>query len=100
MKILIVLGSLLAVAVLAAGGWFGYWFLAGQSQTNQYIVNTQSQQYQASLIDQERNRAQGFDAAAPGPQQTQIASTFCAVLPSVTIVPADLTQASARMCNK
>jgi hypothetical protein len=95
---LAVLGTVV-VSAIAVGCWFGYWALAEQSQTNQYKVNTDSQQYQASVIDQERDRIQGYDASTDPAQKAQIASTFCASFPSLTLAPADLVMASARICK-
>lgn len=81
------------------GLWFGGWALAKANTDQQYQVNTNSQGYQQSLVDQERDRVQGYDAAAAGPQQKQIAATFCATYADLTHAPIDLVQASARICN-
>ena len=98
----IVLLSLLGVAVsiaAAIGIYWGSWALAEQNQTNQYKVNTNSQQYQAALVDQERDRIQGYDTAAEGAQKAQITSTFCAAYLSLTLPPTDLVLANARICK-
>jgi hypothetical protein len=103
----------LVVAGLCIGGWFAYWGLAGSSQDHRNHVNTHSQQYQAGLISQERDRAQSYDqlaAALAGThdpavksadqsQQEQIKETFCQVFADLTEAPADLTQANARICQ-
>lgn len=90
----------LAVIVLAVGGWFGYWALAKANTNQQYQVNTNSQQYQQSLVDQERNRVQGYDQTTDPAQKQQIATTFCQVYPDLNPAPTDLVQASARICQQ
>lgn len=110
--LLTVLGVLLAVAI-CVGGWFGYWALAGHSQTRRYEVNTQSQQYQASLVSQERDRVVGYDQlttaiagttdatikAADQEQQDSIKSTFCAVYADLKPPTTDLLEAQSRICE-
>lgn len=88
----------LAVIAICVGGWFGYWALARQGQSNRYDVNTHSQQYQAGLIAQERDKVSGYDVATDAGQKEQIRQTFCAVYPQLNPPPSDLVSANARMC--
>jgi len=83
-----VLAAIAVVAILV-GGWFGFWALARANQ---------QQQYQASLISQERDRVAGYDAAADGPQKEQIKSTFCAIYLTLKPAPEDLAAAYSRIC--
>jgi nitrogen fixation-related uncharacterized protein len=92
-----VLAAIAVVAILV-GGWFGFWALARANQQQQYQVNTDGQQYQASLISQERDRVAGYDAAADGPQKEQIKSTFCAIYLTLKPAPEDLAAAYSRIC--
>lgn len=95
---LAVVGATLAAVLLCVGGWYGYWHLAKAGQNNRYDVNTHSQQYQAALVSQERDRVAGYDAATDPAQKQQIKATFCAVYLDLTQVPADLSAAHARIC--
>lgn len=87
-----------AVVVLCTGGWLLYWRLALAGQNNQYNVNTHSQQYQAGLIAQERDRIAGYDAAIDPAQKQQIKTSFCQVYPDLTQPPIDIQSAHARIC--
>lgn len=91
--------GVIVVVALAVGGWFLYWGIARANQDQQYQVNTNSQQYQQSLIQQEQDRVQGYDAASDTAQKQQIASTFCAVYQDITHPTPDLMQAQARICQ-
>lgn len=99
MKALLIVLSIIVFIGLCVGGWFLYWAVALQNQNQQYGVNTHSQQYQSSLISQERDAAQGWTNATDPAQKKQIAETFCAVYSDLTEKPIDLVQADARMCN-
>jgi hypothetical protein len=94
----VVLGIIVAAAVLA-GLWFEGWALAGQAQSNRYGVNTNSQQYQAGLVAQERDRIAGYDVAVDVAQKAQIKVTFCQVYSDLKPAPDDLISASARICS-
>lgn len=87
-----------AVAVIAVGGWFGYWALAKMGQTARYDVNTNNQQYQAGLIAQERDRVTAYDRTGDDGQRQAIADQFCAVYPQLNPPPPDLIRAHARIC--
>lgn len=95
---LTIVGVILAVAV-SVGLWFGYYALAGANQTANYKVNTNSQQYQAGLVSQERDRIAGFDAAVDSAQKEQIKTTFCQVFTDLKPAPDDLVLANSRICN-
>jgi hypothetical protein len=97
-RIALAFGAAVAAVAVSVGGWYGYWALAGHSQTRQYQVNTNSQQYQCGLVSQERDRVQGFDTATNDAQKNQIAMTFCSVYADLTIVPNDLADAYGRIC--
>lgn len=88
----------LTVVLLSIGGWYGYWALAKSGQNNQYNVNTHTQQYQAGLVAQERDRVTGYDAAVDPAQKAQIKTTFCQVYTDLTQPPADIQSAYARIC--
>lgn len=91
------LGVILVVA-LAIGGWFGYWALAQENQTQRYKVNTNGQQYQSGLVSQQRDRIAGYDIATNPAQKAQIKTTFCQVYMDLNPAPADLVAANARIC--
>ncbi len=93
----VVLAAVAAAAVLVAM-WFGYWALTKQSVANQYDVNTNTQQYQAGLIGQERDRVTAYDAATDDAQKNNIKTTFCTVYADLTKPPADLQSAHTRIC--
>jgi Tfp pilus assembly protein PilX len=86
------------VAALLTGAWFGYWALAKRSVANQYDINTNTQQYQAGLISQERDRVTAYDTATDDAQKNNIKTTFCAVYAELTKPPADLASAHDRIC--
>lgn len=88
----------IGVIAIAVGLWFGGWALAGANQTKQYQVNTSSQQYQAGLVAQERDRVQGYATATDDAQKKQIALTFCQVYPDLKPAPADLVAAQSTLC--
>lgn len=94
----LIIAAILVVALCATGGWFGYWWMAKASQNNRYDVNTHSQQYQAGLIAQLRDKAAGWDAAVDTAQKTQIAESFCALYVDLTQPPSDLQSAHIRIC--
>lgn len=89
--------AFVAVTVLA---WHGIWHLRRANTGQQYRVNTGTQQYQAGLISQERDRAQAYDLATDPGQRTQIALTFCQVYPELTRPTADLSSAAANLCSQ
>lgn len=91
--------ALLIGLVLAIGGWYAYWALAKASTNNRYEVNTHTQQYQASLVSQERDRMSGYLAATDSGQKLAIAQQFCAVFPSLDIPPSDLVSAASQLCH-
>lgn len=93
----VVLASIAVVALLV-GCWFGYWALTKQAVSNQYDVNTNTQQYQAGLISQERDRVTAYDAATDESQKANIRSQFCTVYADLTKPPADLAAAHTRIC--
>jgi uncharacterized membrane protein YcjF (UPF0283 family) len=105
LKIALIILSVIVGLGLIVGGWFGFWALAHANQQQAYQVNTDGQQYQASLVSQERDRIAGYDAAAAGPQKEQIKSSFCSVYLNLKPAPdtmaslADLAAAHSRICN-
>jgi len=98
MKVALTIVSIIAGIGVCVGLWFGYWALAQANQTQQYKVNTNGQQYQSSLVSQERDRISGYDIATNDAQKAQIKSTFCQVYPDLNPAPNDLVQAHARIC--
>ncbi len=89
----------LIVVALAVGGWSLYWWTQQHDIENRYKVNTNSQQYQAGLISQERDRAQAYQVATDPGQRAQIKATFCQIYPDITPIPADIQlSASAIGC--
>lgn len=93
-----ILGGILLTAGLCIGGWYGYWALAKAGQSNRYDVNTHSQQYQAGLVAQERDRVTGYDTATDPAQKAQIRSTFCATYAELDPPTPDLVDAHIRIC--
>lgn len=91
-------GIVLAAAVILVGGWYGYWALAKSAQSNQYNVNTHSQQYQAGIQAQERDYAIAWHTATDTGQKAAIADTFCAQYAELTAPTPDLVAAHAAMC--
>ncbi len=91
---------LIAVGIvgLLVGIWFGIWFLKGQAQSNQYEVNTHSQQYQAGIVAQERDYANAWRIATDPGQKASIADTFCAEYTQLNPATPDLVDAHASMC--
>lgn len=98
-KALLVVAAAVVLVAVCIFGWKGYWALAERGQTNRYNVNTHSQQYQAGLVAQERDRIQGYDTASDEAQKKQIAMTFCQVYPDLNPAPDDLVAAHARICS-
>lgn len=94
----LVLGLVVVVA-LAVGGYSLYWHVAKQNVRNQYDVNTNTQQYQAGLISEERNLSLEWTRAEDPGQKQAIADQFCQVYPNLTPAPADLVTAHAGMCS-
>jgi hypothetical protein len=92
------IGIFIVVVGLVIGCWFGYWAIARKSVSNQYDVNTHNQQYQAGLIAQERDLAQGWNAATDPAQRSQISQQFCAIYDQLKPPTADLTAAYSHIC--
>lgn len=95
---LLVVGGLLVV-LLCIGGYAGYWWLAKNSTARRYEINTGTQQYQSSLISQERDRATAYDRALDPGQKIAIADQFCAVYPEMTNPTPDLVTRRAVICT-
>lgn len=95
----IIAGIVVGAVVVIAGGWFGFWWVARHSADNRYQVTTHTQGYQQSLIDQERDRIQGYDESGTDAQKLQLKDTFCSVYQSLTAAPQDLVNADARICG-
>ena len=93
-----VLAAAVTLAGLVFGGWLAYWAIAGHGQTRRYEVNTHSQQYQAGLVSQERDRVTAYDVAVDPAQKRQIKVTFCQVYPDLAPPPDDLIIAHDRIC--
>ncbi len=91
--------AVLVGIALLIGGWYAYWGLSRVSTTNRYDVNTRTQQYQAGLISQERDRVSGYMAATDPAQKAVIAQQFCAVYPSLDPPPADLATQAVTLCH-
>ena len=91
-------GIVLAAAVILVGGWYGYWALARSAQSNQYNVNTHSQQYQAGVVAQERDYYTAWRTATDAGQKAAIADTFCAEYSELNPPTPDLVDAHASMC--
>lgn len=100
MKItLAVLGGIVVLAIIIFGGWKLGWWFETQNVDLQNQVNHNSQPYQDGLIQQERDRLQGWDTATDPGQKKQISLTFCEVYPDITHPPADLAQRQAQVCT-
>lgn len=87
------------VAGLGTGAWFGYWWLAPKAANNQYNVNTHTQQFQTGLVQQLRDKVQGYQLATDPAQKANFAQTFCAMYVDLTQPPQDLIQAHFTICN-
>lgn len=94
----VIVAVFLAVVAIAVGGWFGYWALAKAGQSERYNVNTHSQQYQAGLVSQERDRVLAYDTATDEAQKAQIRATFCAAYTQLDPPTPDLADAHIRIC--
>lgn len=90
---MLILVGLAALAI--AGAYLIYWAVAEDSTDRRYEVNTGTQQYQAALISQQRDRVQAWHIATDPGQKTQLATTFCQVQTELANPPADLTNAAA-----
>lgn len=89
------IAGLAIVCVLAYGG---YWWLAKDTTEKRYDVNTGTQQYQNSLIQQNRDRVADIDRTLDPGQKAALTQQFCAIQLTITPPPADLVAASARLC--
>lgn len=69
-----------AIALLI-GGWFLVWYLRGQAASNQYQVNTHSQQYQATVIAQERSLVTAIETASTAGQRTAFTERSSSMVP-------------------
>lgn len=87
--------GVLAFGILCVGGYQGYWWLAKSNTSHQYDVNTGTQQYQAGLIQQERDLANGFQASQDPAQKAFISRQFCTIIKNINPVPNDLTDDAA-----
>lgn len=93
------LATVVAV-ILCFGCYQGYWYLAKHNVQHQYDVNTGTQQYQAGLIQQERDLANGYQAAQDSAQKAFISRQFCTMLKDVQPVPNDLADDAILLnCN-
>lgn len=90
--------ALILIPVLLIGAYFGYWALARNSTTQRYKVNTNNQQYQSSLIAQQRDRVLGITQATDPGQKSLIIAQFCQIEPTLTQEPADLASFAAKSC--
>lgn len=92
------IAGLVVLVGLAVGGYSLYWHVAKQNVRNQYDVNTNTQQYQAGLISQERNLALDWGKAVDPGQKQAIADQFCGIYPNLNPTPSDLATANTRIC--
>lgn len=95
---LLIVGIVL-ITVVGVGGYLGYWWLAKDTTQRRYDTNTQTQQYQAGLISQERNLSLDWNRAIDPGQRQAIADQFCQVYPTLNPAPADLVTVHASICN-
>lgn len=94
-----ILAVIVVVALIAIGGWKLHWWMAKATVQNQYVVNTQTQQYQAGLISQERDNVLAWNKAVDPGQKQAISDQFCAIFQSLSPAPADLVSARSNICN-
>jgi Tfp pilus assembly protein PilO len=94
-----VVAGVMLVAIVIVVGWFAYWEIAEQSQTNRYKVNTRSQQYQSATVAQLRNYVTAYNVAVDDSQKAQIAETFCTMYVTLEPAPADLAFAYPTICS-
>ena len=94
----LVIAGVLALAVVCALAYGGYWWLAKDTTNKRYDVNTNNQQYQSSLIQQNRDRVSDIDRALDPGQKAALTQQFCAINATITNPPADLVSAGARLC--
>jgi hypothetical protein len=92
------IGAAILGCLLIVGLWFGYWAIAEQGQTNRYIVNTRSQQYQAATVAQLRDKVVAYQVAVDEGQKVQIKLTFCQLYVTLDPAPADLVAANSVIC--
>ena len=100
-------------AVIAMILWKGFWWVDKHGTDNQYQIDRSSTQYQQGIVSRERDAIKAYDidakslASNPDPafqeatsaQQADVKSTFCSEYSTLTIVPADIGNAHARICG-
>jgi hypothetical protein len=97
-NVLLAAVAVLLFVALCIAAWFGYWALKETNVDKQYKVNTNTQQYQAGLISQERDAVMGWNTAVDPGQKDLIKTTFCTQYLNLTQPPADLVFAQSKIC--
>lgn len=97
-KVLVGIGSAILACFVIVGLWFGYWAVAREGQTQRYIVNTKSQQYQAATVAQLRDKVVAYEVAVDEAQRLNIKLTFCQLYVTLDPAPADLVTANTMIC--
>lgn len=94
--------ALAAVVVLCIGIWHLGWFVRKANVNQNYQVNTTSQEYQQSLVTQERDRLTGIQSSDDPGQKKNLELTFCSVYFNLTPVSVqanqDIAIGSAQYC--
>jgi hypothetical protein len=96
-QIALAMGVVAAIVVISVGGWQLHWWMARHGVNNRYQVNTSSQEYQSSLVTQERDRALAFDKSQDTEQRAVIRAQFCQVLADIHPIPADIELDAAHL---
>jgi hypothetical protein len=95
--------AIVACVVLAVGIWHLGWFVRKANVNQNYQVNVTSQEYQQSLVSQERDRLTGIQVADDPGQKKNLELTFCSVYANLTPVSVqtnqDLQIASTQYCT-
>lgn len=98
-SVLVAVGLAVVGAAVIAGLYLGGFWVAKDATNRQYQVNVNTQQYQAGLIAQERDRVQGIETSNDEGQKKNLALTFCTVYHDLTVQPEDLALAFSTYCN-
>lgn len=93
-----ILATGIGVGILVAL-YFLYWALLANGTNRQNEINQHSNQNQDGLIAQERDRVVGYNAAVDPDQKDLIKSQFCSIYDAITVVPTDLAEAHAKICQ-
>lgn len=99
-----ILATFVIVAAIGVGGWKLHWWMAKSTVQHQYDINTNTQQWQSSKIDQLRNLSHDYGVAVDPGQKLALSSQFCSIYQLITPPPpangtADLAAIQPTICG-